>query len=169
MPMKDWLMKLNEQQKTKQSNYYSGSHPMPIAVHLGALHDLRPFKLFISMDTTLRCQICSLPFSLVLLLEFYILATSKIISGWLRTVCNHRDFIVLPPMGNHPPASQPNIPLKLHFPDTEWTSPFPILLMLRTRLGSDKYLFYKSLVWVNQESNSRSPTREVHVLGLIFA
>ena len=37
---------------------------------------------------------------------------------------------------------------RLHYPDTEPTSHCPILIMPCTWLGSDKYQFYKSLVWL---------------------
>ena len=39
----------------------------------------------------------------------------------------------------------------------------PILLMPSATLGSGKYQFYKSLVWLNWELSSRSPTREACV------
>ena len=32
-------------------------------------------------------------------------------------------------------------PTQLHYPNTEWTSPCPILIMPSTRVGSDKYQF----------------------------
>ena len=47
-----------------------------------------------------------------------------------------------------------------HYPDTEPTSPCPILLMLSANLGSDKYQFYKSLVWIDHEPNSRFGHRD---------
>ena len=42
-------------------------------------------------------------------------------------------------------AAWPNISLS-HYPDIELTSPYPIILMLTVRLGSDKCQYYKSLV-----------------------
>ena len=43
-----------------------------------------------------------------------------------------------------------------HYPDTEWTSPCPILIMPSARLGSEKIWILKSLlVWLDQHSNPR--------------
>ena len=44
-----------------------------------------------------------------------------------------------------------------HYPDTEPTTPHPILLMPNARLGSDKYQFYKSLVLLDQDSKMWGP------------
>ena len=70
------------------------------------------------------------------------------------TVCTHGNFIVLPNWQIRLLAPWPDIPLT----NSEWTSPCPILLMPSAWLGSDKYQFYKSLIWLDRESNSRSPT-----------
>ena len=51
-----------------------------------------------------------------------------------------------------------------HYPDTEPTSLCPILLMPSDRLGSDKYEFDKSLVWLDQEPNSWSPACKASTL-----
>ena len=51
-------------------------------------------------------------------------------------------------------------PIQLHYPDTKLTNPCHVLLMLITRPGRNKYQFNKSLVWLNREPHSRSPTRE---------
>ena len=77
-------------------------------------------------------------FGFVCLLLFYVLATSKIISGCVP-ICNsvHGDFILLPQA-----TGTVNCYLtQLHYPDTEPTSPCPILIMPSARLGSDKYQF----------------------------
>ena len=44
-------------------------------------------------------------------------------------------------------------PTRSHYPDTEPTSPCPILIMPSTWLGSDKYQFYKSLIWLDHGFN----------------
>ena len=77
------------------------------------------------------------------LLEFNVLATFKVTSGRIPI----GDFIVLPNWKIRPPVTQS------HYPDTKLTSPHSILLMPSARLGSDKYQFCKSLLWLDQESN----------------
>ena len=54
------------------------------------------------------------------------------------TVYTDGDFIVLPHWEIKPPAPRPDILIKLHYSDTEPTSPCPILMMLSACLGSDK-------------------------------
>ena len=79
---------------------------------------------------------------------------STVISGWALTCDSaHPDFRVLLHWEIRSSAPWPNIPL-LHYSDTELTSPCFILLMLSTRLGSDKYQFYKSLVSIDWEPHS---------------
>ena len=76
------------------------------------------------------------------LLVFYVLATYMVISGWgLARGSAHswHLYITL-------------YPIQSHYPDTDLTSPCPILLMPNTRLGSDKYQFYKSLVLLDWEA-----------------
>ena len=68
------------------------------------------------------------------------------------TVHTHDDFIVLPQLRNQ----MKRYPTQSHYPDTELTSPCPILLMPTTKLGSDKYQFYKSLVWLDYEPKSQT-------------
>ena len=53
-----------------------------------------------------------------------------------------------------------------HYPDIEKTSACLILIISSTWLGSDKYQFDKSLVWLDQGSNPRSPTREACALPI---
>ena len=57
-------------------------------------------------------------------------------------------------------------PTESHYHDTELTSPGHILLMLSARLGSDKYQFCKSLVRLDQESNSQPSAREAIALPI---
>ena len=92
------------------------------------------------------------------LFEFYILATSKIISGW-ELSCDSAA-----PLGNQATSTMTSYPIQSHYPDTELISPCPILLMPSARLGSDKYQFYESLVWLDQETSSWSPTHKGGVL-----
>ena len=74
------------------------------------------------------------------------------------TVRTHGDFIVLPHLQTSLPESYP---IKSHYHDTKLTSPWPILLMLSSKLGSDENQFCKSLVWLDLgESNSQSPAWE---------
>ena len=73
------------------------------------------------------------------LLEFYILATSKVISG--QTVCPLGDFIVLPHWEMRPSVRLPNIP---HYVDHEPTSPSPTYYCRAP--GSDKHNVDKLLV-----------------------
>ena len=40
-------------------------------------------------------------------------------------------------------------PTRSYYPDSTITSPYPILYLSSARLGSNKYQFYKSLVWVD--------------------
>ena len=47
-------------------------------------------------------------------------------------------------------------PTQSHYPDTEVTNPFPILLMPSARLGSDKYQFESN--WFDSTGN-RTPDR----------
>ena len=46
------------------------------------------------------------------------------------------------------------------------TGPCPILIMPNTWLGSDKYTLFKSLIWLDRELNSYSPTRETKALSI---
>ena len=69
---------------------------------------------------------------------FYIIATSKIISGRVQT---HGDFIVLPPLGNQATSTMTWYHTQSHYPDTKPTSPCPIQIMPSAWLGSGKYSF----------------------------
>ena len=68
------------------------------------------------------------------LVEFYVHATSKVISGQ-ATTC-----------GNQAANTITRYRTQSYYPDTELTSSCPILLMWCTRPGSDKGQFDKSLV-----------------------
>ena len=58
------------------------------------------------------------------------------------TVRIHDDFIVLPHWETRPPAPWPDITLSCHWANS-------ILIMPSTWLGSDKYQFDKSLIWLD--------------------
>ena len=70
------------------------------------------------------------------LVGFHILATSKVISGGYRLamVHTHGDFISAAPLGNQATSTMSCYPTQSHCPDTDLTSPYPILIMLNTRL-----------------------------------
>ena len=90
-------------------------------------------------------------------LLLYVLATSKGISvrasgcdsahsWWLYNAA---------PLEDQSTSTMVWYPTQSHYPDTEPTSPCPILIMWGTRLGNDKYHFCISLVWVDKQLNSR--------------
>ena len=72
---------------------------------------------------------------------------------WLVTVCSHGEFYSAAPLGHQATSTMIWYPTQSHYRDTEPISPFPILVMPSTCLGSDKYQFYKSLVWFDQGSS----------------
>ena len=86
--------------------------------------------------------------------------------NWLMTVHIHGNFIVQPYWEIRPPGTTTQHPTLSRYPDTELTSPCPNLLIPSARLGSDKHQFYKSLVWLDWEPNSRSPTRDASALTI---
>ena len=59
----------------------------------------------------------------------------------LVTVHTHGDSIVLSHWGNQATNTMTQYSNQSHYPDTELTSPCPILLMLSARIWSDKYPF----------------------------
>ena len=83
--------------------------------------------------------------SVYVCLLFCILATSKIISGRILTCDSVHSWwhysAAISTMTCYPTQS--------HYPDTEPISPYLILIMPSTWLGSNKYQFDKSLVWLN--------------------
>ena len=92
-------------------------------------------------------------------LLFSFLATFKVISGWVATCDSAHSWWLYSAvkLGNQTASTMTWYPTQSHYLDTELTSPCHILLVLSTRLESDKYQFNKSLVWLDQESNSQSP------------
>ena len=90
------------------------------------------------------------------LLEFCVIATSKVISGWASacdTVRSWRCYRAFP-LVNQATSIMTVYLSQSRYPDTELTSPCPILFILSTRLESDKHQFYKSLVSLGWEQNT---------------
>ena len=102
------------------------------------------------------------------LLEFYVLAISNIISEWtLPCESAHTwQLYSAAPLGNQATTTMTQHPTQSHYPTTELTSPCPILLMSSARLGSNKYQFYKSLVWLDQEPNAPISHTRGHILPI---
>ena len=76
-------------------------------------------------------------------LLFYILATFKVISGWVL-ICDSAHSWWLysaSPLGKQAISTMTWFPTQSHYLDAEPTSPCPILIMQITRLGSNKYQF----------------------------
>ena len=69
------------------------------------------------------------------------------------TVRTHGDLIVLPHWEIRPPAPPTWYRTQAQYPDTKQTGLCPILTMLSAKLGSDKYLFFKLLVWLDHSLN----------------
>ena len=69
------------------------------------------------------------------------------------------------PLGNQVAVSMVQYPIQSHYPDTERTSPCPILLMPSHRLGSDKYKLISH--WFDlTEPNSSSTAYEVRTVPI---
>ena len=96
------------------------------------------------------------------LVEFYMLATSTVISGRVPTYDIGHSWwhYSAAPLGNQATSTMNWYRIQSHYPNTELTSPYLILLMPSARLRSDKYRFDKSLVWFDWEPNLWSPTCE---------
>ena len=80
----------------------------------------------------------------VCLLLLYLLATSKFISGWVLNcdgLLSWR-FYSAASLGHQATSAMTSHPTQSHYPDTEPTNSSRTLIMLRARLGSDKYQFY---------------------------
>ena len=82
-------------------------------------------------------------------------------SGWVSTCDSVHSWQLYcaAPLGDQATSNMTRCFTQSHYPDNEWTSSCPILLMLITRLGGKKDQFDKSLVWLDWELNSRSPNR----------
>ena len=80
---------------------------------------------------------------------------------WSRLVkvSTHGNFLLL---GNQATKLMTQYPTQSYYPDTELTSPRPILSMQNVRLGNNRYQLYKSLHWLDREpklpiSHTRGP------------
>ena len=84
-------------------------------------------------------------------LLFYVLATSNVISGWILTCDSSHSWWLYSaaPLGQQTASTMTWNLFQSYYPDNEPTSPCPILIMPSTWLGSDKYQFCKSLVWLD--------------------
>ena len=93
------------------------------------------------------------------LLEFYVLTTAEIISGLVLTCDSVNSWwgSSAGALGDQATSTMTWYSTQSHDPDTELTSPYTILIMSSAKLESDKYQFYKSLVWLDRESNFRCP------------
>ena len=90
-----------------------------------------------------RWQVCSL---------FYVLATSKIISGQVPTGDSAYPWWLYSDALVGDQLSHQHHELT-HDPDTEPPSPCPMLITPSTWLGRDKYEFGRSLIWFDCSSN----------------
>ena len=83
-------------------------------------------------------------------LLFYVLATSKIISEWVLTCdsVHSRWLCSAAALGNQAASTMTWYPTQSRYTGINPTSPIPI--MPSAWLGSDKYQFYKSLIWLDQ-------------------
>ena len=86
---------------------------------------------------------------LVWLLDLYVLATSKVISGWVPTYDSAQLYCAAPP--GHQVTG-----IMTQYRHTELICPCPIRLIPSATLGGDKYQFYKSVVWFACKPNSQS-------------
>ena len=95
-------------------------------------------------------QLCLTLVSVCLLL-FFILATSKVISGWAQTCdsAHSSRLYTVASVGDQATITMTQYPTQSHYPDTESTSPWPILLMPSPWQLS----IFNSFVWLDQDSN----------------
>ena len=80
---------------------------------------------------------------------FYLLATFKIISGHTPTCHSAHSWRLhsAVPLGDQATGTMTQYPTQSHYPDNVLSSPYPIILMLSARLGSDKYQVIGFLGW----------------------
>ena len=127
----------------------------------------QPEDHFATVVTTLANSLISPHLYGHCLLLFYILATSKVVLRW-GPICDSAHSwwrYGASSLGNQATSTMTWYPAQSHNHDTELTSPWPILIMPSTWLTSDKYQFYKALVWLDRGFlNARSSAREKLVL-----
>ena len=92
--------------------------------------------------------------SLIWLLGYYILATFKVISGWVPTCDSAHSWWLYSVMISYSQS---------HYSNTQLISPCAILIMSRARLGNDKYELYKYLVWFEREPNYNTYVGRINV------
>ena len=87
------------------------------------------------------------------------LETSMVISGLVVTFPSAHSWWLYnaAPMGVQATGT---MIIQSHYTDTKLTNPCHILEMLNSRLGSDHYQFYMSMVWLGWVSNSQPSTHE---------
>ena len=75
--------------------------------------------------------------------QFYVLATHNVISGWVPTCdsVHSRRVYSAALLGDQAASTRTWYPTQPHYPDTEPTNPFLILIMPSVRLGSNEYQF----------------------------
>ena len=105
--------------------------------------------------------------SQVCLLLFYVLATSKVISGRVLTCDSVHSWRLysITPMGNHAFSTVTWYRTQSHYPYTEPTSPCSLLIRPNTWLESDKYQFYKPLIWLNNLPQARTRVLPIRPLS----
>ena len=94
------------------------------------------------------------------------LTTSKVISVQVPT-CGSVQLWRLysaATQGVQPTATMNQYPTQSHYPDTELTSPCPILVISNATLRSEKYQFCKPLAWLVRISNPPPSTWEACAL-----
>ena len=94
--------------------------------------------------TTPPTFILPIPYPYPNCLLFYVLETSKVVSGWVPTCYSAHSCGLYcgASLGNQTISTMTWYPTQSHYSDTEPTSPCPLLMTPNTWLGSDKYQFY---------------------------
>ena len=99
------------------------------------------------------------------LLEFYVLATSKVISGWIPTGDRAYSwrFYSAASLGDQTASTMSWYPIESLYPDT---SHCPIIIMQRAWLGSNNYQFlshwfYSTRGWAREFELSNLPKQEI--------
>ena len=98
---------------------------------------------------------CRTPTTNIYLISHYILHV---------VIFNYLYIIAAVPLINQAIGTMTQYSTQSHYPDTDWAMQCPILLMMNARVGTDKYQFYKSCVWLDWKPNYRLPMREACIL-----
>ena len=86
---------------------------------------------------------CRLQMWIGWLLEFCVMATSKVIWGWILTCGNAHSWRLYNAAPLRDQTTSTWYPIQSHYPDIGPTSACPILLMLSAWLGSDKHKYFR--------------------------